>query len=480
LVATCLRGLYFPGRLNILNNTSKMNKGNFSFKTSIPALPLLLLTATGGYAQVEKQPNFLVIMVDDLGWGDLSVNGGKDIRTPNIDKLFSDGVTFTNFYSNSTVCSPTRASLMTGCYPDMAGVPGVIRTHETDSWGYLDPDKPTLPGMLKEGGYQTALIGKWHLGLEAPNLPNQRGFDYFKGFLGDMMDNYFNHLRFNINYMRLNDQEIEAEGHATDVFSAWATDYLEDHHQSEKPFFLFLSYNAPHFPIQPPDDWYLKVLAREKGIDSLRAKNVAFVEHLDAGIGQVMKTLKATGLDRNTVVLFTSDNGGHLPSRASNGILRGGKQDMYEGGIKVPTCMVWPGRIEPGSSAPVLGLTMDLVPTFLGMAGVGLKHDVDGISLWASIKRAPIKDAPTTDDADRAVFWMRREGGGYGGLCYYAARKGPYKLVQNTPWEPLQYFNMDADPLEKEPLSGNTPEFRELRNLLMQHIRRSGSVAWQK
>lgn len=456
------------------SNTTLQN-GNFSIHIRpalyVSALPLLL-TAPAAISQNEK-PNFLLIMVDDLGWGDLSVNGGKDIRTPHIDKLFADGVTFTNFYSNSTVCSPTRASLMTGCYPDMAGVPGVIRTHADNSWGFLDAKRATLPDMLKAGGYQTALIGKWHLGLEEPNTPNQRGFDYFKGFLGDMMDNYYNHLRFNINYMRLNEQEIEAEGHATDVFSAWAIEYLEEQHQSRQPFFLFLSYNAPHFPIQPPDSWYRKVLEREKGIDSLRAKNVAFVEHLDEGIGQVMRALKDNRLDRNTIVLFTSDNGGHLPSRASNGILRGGKQDMYEGGIKVPTCMVWPGRIKPGSKAPQLGLTMDLVPTFLDMAGIELKHPVDGISLWPPMMGLP------EDSANRAVFWMRREGGEYGGLCYYAARKGPFKLVQNTPWEPLQFFNLDADPLEKEPLRGNTPEFRELRNLLMQHIRRSGSVAWQ-
>jgi arylsulfatase A-like enzyme len=445
----------------------------------IPKVGIALLMAGISPAALGSeppaQPNIICIMVDDLGWGDLSVNGGKDVRTPHIDLLFTDGVTLSNFYANCTVCSPTRASLMTGLYPDMAGVPGVIRTHPANSWGYFSPDLPTLPGMLKTAGYRTALIGKWHLGLESPNLPNQRGFDFFKGFQGDMMDNYVTHLRHDINYMRLNEEVITPNGHATDLFSEWAIDYLGDAQiHPDKPFFLFLSYNAPHFPIQPPEEWYLKVLAREKGIDSLRAKNVAFVEHLDEGIGKVMAALKARGLDKNTVVVFTSDNGGHLPSKASNGNLRGGKQEMYEGGIKVPTCMVWPGKIRPGSTNPTLALTMDLVPTFLDIAGSEPVRPVDGINLW------PYLTGEASAEPDRAVFWMRREGGEYGGRCYYAARKGPWKLLQNTPLEPLQYFNIVEDPLEKTPLPGNTPAFRELRNLLMGHIQRSGSVPWQR
>ena len=140
-------------------------------------------------------PNVLVILADDLGFGDLTCQGSTDMQTPHIDKIFREGMRFTNFYANSTVCSPTRASLLTGRYPDMVGVPGVIRTHEDDSWGYLSPGVSLLPEKLKKKGYKTALIGKWHLGLEAPNLPNLRGFDFFHGFLGDMMDDYFTHLR---------------------------------------------------------------------------------------------------------------------------------------------------------------------------------------------------------------------------------------------------------------------------------------------
>src|SRR6056297_1375779 len=191
-------------------------------------------------AKNDNKPNIVVILVDDLGYGDLSVTGGKDIYTPHIDKLFEKGMKFTSFYANCTVCSPTRASLMTGCYPDIAGVPGVIRTHETNSWGYLREDLPTLPGMLKKAGYTTALIGKWHLGLESPNKPNERGFDFFHGFLGDMMDDYWTHLRHENNYMRMNEKTIEPEGHATDLFSSWAIDYLNKQKEISSPFFLYL------------------------------------------------------------------------------------------------------------------------------------------------------------------------------------------------------------------------------------------------
>jgi len=221
----------------------------------------LLSCPIPGFAQ--EKPNILMILADDLGYGDLSCNWGNDIHTPNIDKLFAKGVRFTNFYANCTVSSPTRASLMTGCYPDMVGVPGVIRTHEADNWGYFLPGAITLPDMLKRAGYQTALIGKWHLGLESPNLPNERGFDFFHGFLGDMMDDYWNHLRHGINYMRLNKTEIDPEGHATDIFSGWAVDYIRQKAKEKEPFFLYLAYNAPHFPIQPPEEWVGRVKKRE-------------------------------------------------------------------------------------------------------------------------------------------------------------------------------------------------------------------------
>lgn len=436
--------------------------------------PTLALLKPLNAAENKSKPNILVILVDDLGYGDLSCQGGTDIQTPNIDKLFEKGMKFKNFYANCTVCSPTRASLITGCYPDKVGVPGVIRTNETNSWGYLKEDVPKLPEILKKAGYKTAIVGKWHLGLEAPNIPNDCGFDFFHGFLGDMMDDYWTHLRKGNNYMRLNKEEINPVGHATDVFSDWAIDYLNKAKDDTSPFFLYLAYNAPHFPIQPPENWLNKVKKRESGISEKRAKNVAFVEHMDYGIGRVMEALKENGLDKNTLVIFSSDNGGHLPSAASNGDLRGGKQEMYEGGIKVPTCFVWKEKIKPGSQTENLGVTMDIFPTLCEIAEVSPSQPVDGISLFRTLTG---KDQVTDS---RAVYFMRREGGRYGGLCYYAVRQGQYKLVQNTPYEALQLFNLDTDPKEQIPLSINSEKFKNLKYRLSQHIKEAGKVPWQK
>lgn len=426
-----------------------------------------------GFAQ--EKPNIIMILTDDLGYGDLSCNGGKDIQTPNIDKLFADGVRFTNFYANCTVSSPTRASLITGCYPDKVGVPGVIRTSESDNWGFFNPETITLPDMMKKAGYQTALIGKWHLGLESPNLPNERGFDFFHGFLGDMMDDYWTHLRHGNNYMRMNQTEISPEGHATDIFSDWAIEYIRDRAGEKEPFFLYLAYNAPHFPIQPPPTWLEKVKKRERNVDENRAKNIALVEHLDFNIGRVMNALKEAGKSENSIIIFTSDNGGHLPSGASNGTLRGGKQEMYEGGIKVPACMVWKGKIKPGSKSGKLSLTMDLYPTLCSAAGLRVKQKIDGIDLLPGLF-----GKSTGEEDNRIVYFMRREGGIYGGLCYYAARKGSYKLLQNTPFENYQLFDILNDPFEKNPIEESSDQFQYLKSELAQHIRRTGNIPWQK
>jgi len=304
---------------------------------------------SAGEKSPMSKPNVVLILVDDLGYGDLSCYGATNLRTPHIDRLVSAGVRFDRFYANCPVCSPTRAALLTGRYPDLVGVPGVIRTHRENNWGRLAREAVLLPAVLKRAGYHSALVGKWHLGLDSPDTPNDRGFDRFHGYLGDMMDDYYTHRRHGINYMRLDGEEIDPEGHATDLFTQWSIDYIQERAKSNRPFFLYLAYNAPHTPIQPPDDWLERVEKREKGIDRKRARLVALIEHLDDGIGRVMAALEESGAADNTLVIFTSDNGGQLGVGANNGLLRAGKGDMYEGGIRVPMCAVWPGRIAPGS-----------------------------------------------------------------------------------------------------------------------------------
>ena len=300
-------------------------------QTLVACIIVLLLVPRAGLAAADApkpagkpaaggKPNILVILTDDQGRGDYSAFGTKDIRTPHMDRLCREGLTFQNFFANSCVCSPSRAALLTGCYPDRVGVPGVIREETPDdSWGYLTPQATLLPQLLKPAGYHTALIGKWHLGIGTPNTPTERGFDFFHGFLGDMMDDYWTHRRHGHNFMRRNLDVVDPPGHATDVFTGWACDYLTERAKAGGPFFLYLAYNAPHDPIQPPPEWLAKVKQREPGISEKRAKLVALIEHLDDGIGKVLDTLDRTGLAGNTLVIFTSDNGGVLANGANNG-----------------------------------------------------------------------------------------------------------------------------------------------------------------
>ena len=427
------------------------------------------------FAATAKKPNIVFILVDDLGYSDLSSFGGKDIRTPAIDKLMNSGMRMNQFYANCNVCTPTRASLMTGRYPDLVGAPGVIRQNPEGNWGYFNPTGPTLPELMNKAGYHTGMVGKWHLGYEAPNLPNDRGFTFFHGFLGDMMDDYWTHLRGGVNWMRLNKKTITPKGHATEVFSRWGIDYItEQSKDKSKPFFLYLAYNAPHFPIQPPEDWLKKVQKREPQLELKRATNVAFVEHMDHEIGKVLDTIKKLGIAKDTLITFSSDNGGSIPHAATNDPWRGGKQEHWEGGIRVPTCAVWPGKI-PITQTDEWGITMDLLPTFAEIAGVQVRNEIEGQSL------APIWLKGKKGDPNRTLIWVRREGNSrYQGRAYYAIREGDWKLLQNHPFEPMQLVNLKEDPSEQSPKPATHPVARKLIKKLMLHLQKSGDMPWQK
>lgn len=439
------------------------------FNRPIFVVGLLLCSA----APAAERPNFLLIFADDHGYGDVSTYHESDVRTPNLDRLAAEGMLFTSMRANCTVCSPSRAALLTGRYADRVGVPGVIRTKPEESWGYFDPQVPTLANVLKKASYDTAIIGKWHLGLESPNTPNERGFDFFHGFLGDMMDSYTTHLRHGNNYMRRNAEVIQPQGHATDLFTSWAADYLRERaKQPDQPFFLYLAYNAPHFPIEPPSEWFAKVEQRTPGLDDKRAKNVAFVEHLDDRIGHVLATLKQTGLDQNTVVVFTSDNGGSLPHAQNNDPWRDGKQSHYDGGLRVPFMVRWPGHIAPGSRSDYSGLNFDLFPTFLELAGATPAADLDAVSLVPLFRGKTIS-------TPRDLYFVRREGWNYGGKSYEAIIRGNWKLMQNDPYSPLELYNLKDDPQEQHNLAAtNKKIFNELATALRAHIQRGGATPW--
>ena len=443
------------------------------FKNFLLSLVFLLLSNLGFSS---SKPNILVIIVDDLGYGDLSSYGATDLKSPHIDSLISEGMRFSECFANCPVCSPTRAALLTGRYQELVGVPGVIRTKPEDNWGYLAPSATMLPQALKPLGYHTAAIGKWHLGLDHEAHPNTRGFDHFHGFLGDMMDDYYHHRRHDQHYMRLNQEKVNPKGHATDIFTRWAQSYLTERKNQKDPFFLYLAYNAPHTPIQPPRDWLKKVIKREKGITEKRAKLVALIEHMDHNIGKVIATLKETGQWKNTLTIFVSDNGGQINVGANCGNLRGGKQDMYEGGLKVPASATWPGVIKPGTRSDFSFLTMDLFPTAIEAADGTVPNGIEGRSILPLLKSG--RQAPFQRDN----FFTRREGNQrYMGDSSWALRRGPWKLLKNRPDGPWELFHLENDPLETTDLSKKeSQKFRELTTAMRAQIQRGGTVSWQK
>ena len=418
-----------------------------------------------------QAPNIVYILVDDLGYGDLSSYGASDINTPAIDKLAKEGKLFTRAYANSTVCSPSRAAILSGNYPDRVGVPGVIRQFKDNDWGNLVNDFISLPQVLKTSGYKTALIGKWHLGLESPDIPNERGFDYFKGFLGDMMDDYNNHLRGGVNWMRENLLEISPKGHATDLFTQWSIDYIEKNKSSKNPFFLFLNYNAPHSPIQPPKKWLSSVIKRERNASEGRQKLIAFIEHLDDSVDKVINSLENNNLLDNTIIIFTSDNGGALHYSASNKPFNGGKGNMLEGGIRIPCIVKWSNVIKPGVvNDPIM--LMDFYPTL-----VSISREFNDYNLPSKNILPLLKDEELSYDS-RFMVWIRREGHVFGGRDFYAISNGRFKLLQNSPFEPYKLYDLEKDPFEENPI-----ENKEVKSLLLKkltkHIQVSGNIPWQ-
>lgn len=428
--------------------------------------------ASGAYR--ASRPDILLILADDLSHGDLSCCGGSDVHTPHIDRIFHKGRTLTQFRTNSSVCSPSRAALLTGRYPDCVGVPGVIRTHPDQNFGRLAPDAVLLPALLKPAGYATALIGKWHLGLAPPDTPNARGFEVFHGFLGDMMDSYETHRRHGINYLRHNSETIDPRGHATDLFTQWAIDFLKERPSDSRPFFLLLAYNAPHAPIEPPADWLKRVRDRAPGLPDVRARRIALVEHMDDGIGRVMEALVEAQLDKNCVVIFTSDNGGPLDYGALNDKLRDGKGSMYEGGLRVPCAVNCPGYIPAGSRSNAAVVTMDLFPTVLDAAGVEPPRNIDGVSILPNL-------LGQAQNLKRPLLFMRREGGrGFWGEENAAVIDGDWKLVHNSPFRPLELFNLAQDPSESQDLAAREPKVRDrLARELQLHLQTAGASPWQ-
>jgi arylsulfatase A-like enzyme len=260
------------------------------------------------------------------------------------------------------------------------------------------------------------------------------------------------------------------------LFADWAVEYLKGRKGAQEPFFLYFAFNAPHTPIQPPSEWLERVRGREPEIDDRRARLVALIEHMDHAAGRVMGALQENGQVEDTLVIFLSDNGGQLDVGARVGPYRGGKQDLYEGGIRVPAVMRWPGRIAPGSRSENVALSMDLFPTILDAAGAEAVSGIDGISILPHLLN------PENSLPERDLFWVRREGGRpYYGLDYHAARRGRWKLMRNHPFEAYQLYDLEDDPGERRDRSADERAiFDDLIRAMQGHLQEAARVPWQR
>ncbi|HEV8271990.1 MAG TPA: sulfatase-like hydrolase/transferase, partial [Chitinophagaceae bacterium] len=327
----------------------------------------------------NSRPNIIYMMADDMGYADLSCYGRKDYQTPNLDKLCSQGVKFMNAYATAPVCTPTRVAFFTGRYPAhlTAGLYEPIAEGPKDSLIGLSSQDPSIATLLKKAGYQTYLVGKWHLGYRPQFSPIANGFDYFFGFHAGATD-YISHVdQRGKPDLYENDRPVQKEGYSTDIFTEKAIEIIRMSH--EKPFFLALTFNAPHWPWQGPTDKPYDTMRWTAGGSA--AIYAAMMKSLDDAVGKIVKTVDDLKLSNNTIIIFTSDNGGERYS--DNGIYQGKKMSLWEGGIREPAFARWTGKIKENSVTDQVTTTMDWTATILSAAGAkaDTKFPLEGIDI---------------------------------------------------------------------------------------------------
>ncbi len=403
------------------------------------------------------QPNIVFIMIDDLGYGDVGCYGSTRNSTPNIDALAREGLRFTDFHANGPMCSPTRAALMTGRYQHRLGpkFEAAISGKEDYDDG-LPLDTITMAEVLKKAGYSTGMYGKWHLGYHPPLLPANQGFDDFIG-LGSGDGDHFTHIDRSGRKDWWHNNELTMEsGYSTDLITKHSIEFIEAH--KDAPFFLYVAHLSIHFPWQGPND----PPHRREGLDYANDKwgiipdrrNVsphvkAMVESVDESLGAIMNTLKENKLEKNTLVIFTSDNGGYIHyadshfNISSNGPLRGQKTEVYEGGHRVPFIAWWPGKIKPGVSDELV-MTMDMFPTFAELAKAELPPPLllDGRSIVQQLLNG--QSLP-----ERAVCWKIGD--------ERAIRKGQWKLVMLGEHNP-ELYDLSRDIGEQNNCAAENPQ----------------------
>ena len=398
---------------------------------------------------MDQPPNFVVVMADDLGYGDLSTYGGW-IKVPNLDRMATEGLKFTDFHSNGAVCSPTRAALMTGRYQQRAGVPVVIFAPE-DRPTHIDGLQPvewTFAEMLRERGYVTGIFGKWHLGYYPQYNPVRHGFDIFKGYVSGNVD-FFSHVDGAGRFDWWHDQErSEESGYVTTLINEHAVRFIGEN--MEKPFCLYVPHEAPHYPYQGPadDPDGFRVVGGFSGRqdlshEELKQRYREMVVEMDRGVGEILDTLVRLDLAKRTLVLFFSDNG--ATNDGSNGLLRGFKGSVWEGGHRVPAMAWQPGTIEAGRATDQLSATMDVWPTLAELAGAPepSERPLDGVSLVPVLGGESVNRGP--------MYWNFMDG--------LAMREGNWKLVAREDGvETPKLFDLGADLGERDDLAGQHQE----------------------
>ncbi|MCC5930756.1 MAG: sulfatase-like hydrolase/transferase [Cyclobacteriaceae bacterium] len=396
----------------------------------------------------SRPPNIILIMADDLGYGDIGCFGNTEIKTPNLDQMAKEGVRFIDFHSNGAVCSPTRAALLTGRYQQRTGITGVITAKNHREVG-LPLSEVTIAEALKKEGYTTGIFGKWHLGYAKAFNPVHQGFDEFIGFLSGNVD-YHSHVdQAGFSDWWRGEEPFHQTGYSTDLISENAIDFIEKNRES--PFFLYIAHEAPHSPYQNRASKADRKPGGAPGIDfpvfgsesdfSLMLKDM--IEIMDETIGDLFKALQAFDLSKNTVVIFISDNG--ATTVGSNGNLRGFKSSLWEGGHRVPAIIHWPGFINAGWVSEETVLTMDLFPTIMEWAGVQYDYNLDGISIAQHL----LQNNPLQA---RNLFWQHGKD--------YAVRSGKWKLLLADN-ENIKLFDVETDIEEQYDVAEKYPDIKQ-------------------
>jgi arylsulfatase A-like enzyme len=420
---------------------------------------IFILIASTLFAQ-HKQPNIVFIMADDLGWNDLACYGNRFTETPNIDKLAEGGIRFTQAYAACPVCSPTRASIMTGKYPARLQLTNYIKGERTDekspvlpaNWKpYLEGQEVTIAELLKTKGYTTGMVGKWHLGNEDSMTPWAQGFDYSR-MIGKNGLDYYNYTIFLDSYK--NEFTDNGTDYLTDKLTDYGIEFIQQN--AEKPFLLYMAYSAPHVFIVPRGDKLKKYMLKYgNSEEKFNPYYSAMVESIDDGVGRIVQSLKEQGLLENTIIIFTSDNGGlgldELgPTPTNLAPLRKWKGHIYEGGTRVPAIVNWPAKIDAGIVSESYFSTIDYLPTFCEITGISdIPKNVDGESIL------PLLLNPENQTAqNRPLFWHYPHFSNQLGRPAGSVRVGDYKLVELYETGTLELYNLKDDISEANDLSG--------------------------